>query len=160
MQNKKNDISEWNYPSREYIWGERVSFIVSTSIMVLVCILLFLFTSTTWLFYLISGICLLLFTISLIIFLRISKIYHSISYKMDEHSIYYRRGILLKKEIITPINKIYQIKIKQGPILKRFDLFAVEFITAVGSIEITYIKYSIAEYIYQRVNTNINEGER
>ncbi|MDQ0227669.1 PH domain-containing protein [Metabacillus niabensis] len=57
-------------------------------------------------------------------------------YSISETSIQIRTGILFKRNILIPMGKVQHVAAKQGPILKKYNLYTITLSTAAGSHEI------------------------
>lgn len=84
---------------------------------------------TRWILWAIIGGIILFFTfISLISVLGFK---HK-AYAMREHDILYKSGLIFRKTIALPFNRIQHSEINQGPIERRFNLASLSIFTAGG----------------------------
>ena len=55
------------------------------------------------------------------------------AYALREHDVLYKRGLIFRKTIALPFNRVQHSEINQGPIERNFNLAALEIFTAGGS---------------------------
>jgi membrane protein YdbS with pleckstrin-like domain len=72
-------------------------------------------------------------------------------YKINETSIQIQKGILFKTKILIPMGKVQHVGAKQGPILKKYQLYSVTFATAAGSHDIPGLSEETADSIRKEI---------
>lgn len=82
--------------------------------------------------------------------------YKVYTYKIDEDCVYVKEGFLTIVKRVVPIERIHNIEIEKGPILRLFHLAKVTLITAGGKIEISMLEEAVAESISQKLRDKIN----
>ncbi len=83
-----------------------------------------------WVVWGVSGGIILLFV--LISIVSILGFKHK-AYALREHDILYKSGLIFRKTIALPYNRVQHSEINQGPIERNFDLAQLEVFTAGGS---------------------------
>lgn len=85
---------------------------------------------TRWILWIIIGVIIFLFTFISIISLLGFK--HK-AYALREHDVLYKSGLIFRKVIALPFNRIQHSEINQGPIERNFDLARLDVFTAGGT---------------------------
>lgn len=152
-------VNDWNKVSNNFIKGKRIEYSLIFVATFLVTFILYLFSFHKFISSMLIYIMIFITVFFFISLLRLKRLYHSISFKCANKLIFYQSGIVIKNEVIIPCRKVYQTKIRQGPILKKYHLVSLEIITAAGSLEIDYIKHSTAESIIKYIELNGNQEE-
>ncbi|EHJ06830.1 PH domain-containing protein [Staphylococcus simiae] len=78
--------------------------------------------------------------------------YHYFRYIIDEDEIRIRRGIFFVKENIIPYFRIQNIDIKEGLLMRRYQLATLTLSTAGGNSHIELIKNKQAQILKQVIN--------
>ena len=73
--------------------------------------------------------------------------YRRYRYHIDEEQVIVVEGLWFITKDMAPIERIHQISIKRGPVLRAYGLSQVSCITAGGIVEISYLEESRAEEI-------------
>ena len=79
--------------------------------------------------------------------------YKHYRYRMDEDCVEVRRGVIIRSHTLVPVERIHQVNVSKGPILRRFGLADVTITTAGGTVALQYLDEEIAE----RIASNLNE---
>jgi hypothetical protein len=79
--------------------------------------------------------------------------YRHYRYRMDEDCIEIRKGVIIHSHILVPVERIHQVDVRRGPILRRYGLAGVTVTTAGGVVSIDYLEEEVAE----RIASNLNE---
>ncbi|WP_186364939.1 PH domain-containing protein [Staphylococcus hominis] len=130
-----------------------------TSLISLVIILIIiskLQSWTGWFFSILPFIVIVLIILSIIEFVFIIKFkYYLFSFELGDDFIRIEKGgWLFKKFIIVPIRDIYFIDIYQGPLLKKFDLCALNLNTIAHKHEIVGIDSNYAKFLKDQMEIN------
>ena len=97
-----------------------------------------------------------LFAVVLIYCLASPQIfYRYYRYRMDEDCIEVRRGVIIRSHFLVPVERIHQVQVNKGPVLRKFGLATVTVTTAGGVAELEYLDEPIAEDIAQNLNEKI-----
>ncbi|ATH92716.1 PH domain-containing protein [Bacillus glycinifermentans] len=72
-------------------------------------------------------------------------------YRISELSIQIHKGIFFKRKVLIPMGKVQHVEAKQGPILKKYNLYTITLSTAAGSHEIRGLAEGTAESIRQDI---------
>lgn len=87
--------------------------------------------------------------------------YKQWSYKINEEEIFFKEGIYFTKSVTIPIVRIQNIKLKEGPINRNFNLASVSIGTSGGSFEIPNLDkdevLKIIEFLREKINENVRE---
>ena len=81
--------------------------------------------------------------------------YRYYRYRMDDDCIEVRRGVIVRSHFLVPVERIHQVQVDKGPILRKFGLATVTVTTAGGIAELEYLDEPIAEDIAQHLNEKI-----
>ncbi|RSX50666.1 PH domain-containing protein [Bifidobacterium callimiconis] len=76
-------------------------------------------------------------------------------YSIGEHDVMLHRGWLLRTTTTIPYNRVQHVETKQGPLLRRFGLTAVEIHTAVGEHEIPALENAQAAAIVEQISARV-----
>ena len=150
-------IDKWQALSEKAIKGELIESVLGFVIFLLISVIIYLFNFHEIINYLIISMSVgmsLHFVFSL---LRIKKMYLSRAFKCSGKFVVFREGIYIKTRVFIPCEKIYQIRIKKGPILRKLNLVSLELVTAAESLEIPYIESKTAEEIKAYIEANGGE---
>ncbi|MBW3517936.1 PH domain-containing protein [Flavobacterium sp. NKUCC04_CG] len=82
------------------------------------------------------------------------------SYAFREHDVIYRSGIILKREIVIPYNRVQHVALHEGMISRMYQLAALEFYTAGGAsgdLKIPGIPKEQAERIKQFIVDKVHQ---
>ncbi|MGL5477550.1 MAG: PH domain-containing protein [Clostridium sp.] len=111
-------------------------------------------------FYIIASFILILELIEY--FLIINLRFKRYKYQVTQEKIEIIEGVISVKDTIIPIERIHQIRLKEGPIDKRYGLVNLDILTAGGNATISFIKKEegekIGEFLTEKVNS-IKRGE-
>ena len=78
--------------------------------------------------------------------------YRHYRYMITSEKIDIRRGILVLRRILVPIERIHQVEITRGPINNAFGLADIEITTAGGTVVLEYLDRQEAEHIADALN--------
>ena len=73
----------------------------------------------------------------------------------DDDCIEVRRGVIIRSHFLVPVERIHQVQVDKGPILRKFGLASVTVTTAGGIANLEYLDEPIAEDIAQNLNEKI-----
>ncbi|MCR8644325.1 PH domain-containing protein [Paenibacillus sp. N1-5-1-14] len=77
--------------------------------------------------------------------------YKSWKYAIHEHEVELWHGLIFKKRTLIPMVRIQHVDSKQGPILRKYGLYTINFSTAAGSHEIPGLAEEAAEDVRRRI---------
>lgn len=87
--------------------------------------------------------------------------YKQWSYRINEEEIFFKEGVFFIRSVTIPIVRIQNIKLKEGPINRMFNLASVKIGTAGGEFEIPNLNKSevekIIEFLRKKINENVKE---
>lgn len=87
--------------------------------------------------------------------------YKQWSYRINEEEIFFKEGVFFTRSVTIPIVRIQNIKLKEGPINRMFNLASVQIGTAGGEFEIPNLNKSevekIIEFLRKKINENVKE---
>lgn len=87
--------------------------------------------------------------------------YKQWSYRINEEEIFFKEGIFFATSVTIPIVRIQNIKLKEGPINRKFNLASVQIGTAGGEFEIPNLDKKevekIIEFLRKKINENVKE---
>ena len=84
-----------------------------------------------------------------------SVFYNHYRYRIDEDKVEVRKGIIVIRHILVPVERIHQVQVSKGPINRHYGLAEVDITTAGGSIAIEYLEESVAEGIATKLNDSV-----
>ncbi|MBO4798477.1 MAG: PH domain-containing protein [Candidatus Methanomethylophilaceae archaeon] len=84
-----------------------------------------------------------------------SVFYRHYRYRIDDDCIEIRRGVIVRSHIIVPVERIHQVSVRKGPVLRRYGLASVTLTTAGGEASLEYLEEETAESVAQRLNEKI-----
>ncbi|WP_163199289.1 MULTISPECIES: PH domain-containing protein [Bifidobacterium] len=87
--------------------------------------------------------------------LRTTYSYAFSRYSIGEHDVMLHRGWLLRDTTTIPYNRVQHVETKQGSLLRRFGLTAVEIHTAVGEHEIPALANADATAIVEQISARV-----
>lgn len=142
-------------PDRKYRSAHLIA-TASVYVIIMALALLLLLTDKTWLC--IAAECLIAITlcINLAIIPRSCRFK---GYALREHDISYRSGIIFPKVTTIPFNKIQQVSVRQNPVSKLFNLYAIEIVNgaqAASSLSIPGLTDTTASQIKSLVTDKTN----
>ena len=82
--------------------------------------------------------------------------YRRYQYIITSEKIDIRRGIIIIRRTMVPIERLHQVEIIMGPVNNLFKLADVEVITAGGSAKIQFLELPEANRIAEELNQQIN----
>lgn len=138
---------KWYALSKEYIPYKIKLYFLLLFMEVISFFLLFHFDLVPIVTNVLTIIILIFILITMFNLIFLKKEYTNYKYCFDENQIHIKEGIFVQKNIFIPIKKIYQIKIGQGPILKKYDLVSIDISTAAGTVYLTFIPKEVAKEI-------------
>jgi Uncharacterized conserved protein len=83
--------------------------------------------------------------------------YNRYRYKIDDERIDVRRGILIIRRTMVPIERVHQVEVTRGPINNMLGLANVDVTTAGGVARIEYLELEQAEEIAKHLNSLVNK---
>ncbi len=86
-----------------------------------------------------------------------SIFYKHYRYRMDEDCIEVRRGVIFHSHTLVPVERIHQVNVSKGPILRKFGLADVTITTAGGVATLQFLEEEVAEHIASNLNEKIVE---
>ncbi|WP_158275786.1 PH domain-containing protein [Bifidobacterium catulorum] len=87
--------------------------------------------------------------------LRTTYSYAFNRYSIGKHDVMLHKGWLLRDTTTIPYNRVQHVETKQGPLLRRFGLTAVEIHTAVGEHEIAALENADAAGIVEQISARV-----
>jgi len=81
--------------------------------------------------------------------------YNHYRYRMDDDCIETRRGVIFHSHVMIPVERVHQVAVNKGPILRKFGLAQVTVTTAGGTATLEYLDEPVAEYIAANLNEKI-----
>ena len=78
-------------------------------------------------------------------------------YRLTDAELEVRKGFLIIRTEIIPMERLHKIEVSSGPIYRAFGLNQVKVITAGSDLEISYLDKEVAEVIAERLKNRINE---
>lgn len=87
--------------------------------------------------------------------LRARYAYRFSRYSIGEHDVMLHRGWLLRTTTTIPYNRVQHVETRQGPLLRRFGLTAVEIHTAVSEHEIPALEDVQAAAIVEQISVRV-----
>ena len=81
--------------------------------------------------------------------------YRYYRYRMDEDCIEVRRGVIIRSHFLVPVERVHQVQVDKGPILRKFGLASLTVTTAGGIANLEYLDEPVAEDIAQNLNEKI-----
>ncbi len=96
-------------------------------------------------------------TVVIVVYELVSPVvfYKYYRYRMDEDCVEVRSGVIFRAHTLVPVERIHQVEVKKGPILRKYGLASVTMTTAGGTVELQYLDEPIAEEIAQHLNEKI-----
>ena len=82
--------------------------------------------------------------------------YNHYRYCITDDRIDIRKGVLILRHIVVPIERLHQVEVKRGPINNMLGLANVSITTAGSSVTIDYLENRVAEEIISELNDIIN----
>lgn len=100
-------------------------------------------------------VCLTVPVAIIVVYLLVSPIvlYRHYCYRLDEEKIEVRKGVLVINHILVPIERIHQVEVVEGPIMRAFGLCSVNVTTAGGTESVDYLEKEVGDSIAARLNT-------
>ena len=97
---------------------------------------------------------LIIMTIVVLIYCLVAPpiFYKHYRYMVTNEKIDIRRGIIILRRILVPIERIHQVEITRGPINNAFGLANIEITTAGGKVVIEFLNRDEAEQIADTLN--------
>lgn len=83
--------------------------------------------------------------------------YNRYRYRIDDEKIDVRKGVVIIRRTMVPIERVHQVEVTRGPINNMFGLANVDVTTAGGVATIEYLELDEAEEIATLLNTLINK---
>lgn len=75
-------------------------------------------------------------------------------YSVDENEIHLKRGVIIKRETLIPLNRVQHVDTRQGPLLRWYNLSSVSISTAATTHEIPNLDSEIALRVRSKISTN------
>ncbi len=93
-----------------------------------------------------------------IIVIAFPKIYYDhYRYKITSDEIDIRKGIIILRHIVVPIERVHQVEVSRGPITSMFGLSHVIITTAGGIETVDYLVTDVAETIIEELKEIVNK---
>ncbi len=100
--------------------------------------------------FLVLGAAILYWIVAPIIF------YWRYRYILTDDRVDIRRGIIVVRHTLVPIERVHQVEVVRGPISNMLGLADVVVTTAGGSVCIQYLELAEAERVAQELNKHVN----
>ena len=104
------------------------------------------------------GIGLLVLTAAIIVYLAVGPLVYYARYRyiITDDAIDIRKGIVILRHIVVPIERVHQVEVVRGPINNLFGLADLQVTTADGQAEIEYLDNDVADSIADDLNRIVN----
>ena len=104
------------------------------------------------------GIGLLVLTAAIIVYLAVGPLVYYARYRyiITDDAIDIRKGIVILRHIVVPIERVHQVEVVRGPINNLFGLADLQVTTAGGQAEIEYLDNDVADSIADDLNRIVN----
>jgi membrane protein YdbS with pleckstrin-like domain len=96
--------------------------IVTIVFAILSIISLIIFVLTPLKLWIYALILLLIFGLYSIIYFYLGAAYHHFSYFMNETGLYIHQGVIWRRKIVVPLNRVQHTDVTQGPIARKYKL--------------------------------------
>ena len=105
-----------------------------------------------WLFYAVTPV-----FVPIIIYYLVAPgiFYRHYRYRIQDDCIEVRRGVIYRSHYLVPVERIHQVQVSKGPILRKFVLANVTMTTAGGNATLQYLDDDLAEYVAENLNQKI-----
>lgn len=92
-----------------------------------------------------------------IIYLLLAPVifYKYYRYRMDDDCIETRSGVIFRSHVLVPVERVHQVEVNKGPVLRKFGLAKVTVTTAGGVVTLEYLDEPVAEDIASHLNEKI-----
>lgn len=82
--------------------------------------------------------------------------YERYRFLLTEEEFAVRKGLIVTKTEIVPIERLHKIEVSSGPIFRAFGLKEIKVTTAGGEINVSYLEDAIADQIAEHLKKRIN----
>lgn len=82
--------------------------------------------------------------------------YERYRFRLTEEEFAVRKGLMVTKTEIVPIERLHKIEVSSGPIFRAFGLKEIKVTTAGGEINVSYLEDEVADKIAEHLKTRIN----
>ncbi len=82
--------------------------------------------------------------------------YERYRFLLTEEEFSVRKGLIITKTEIVPIERLHKIEVSSGPIFRAFGLKEIKVTTAGGEINVSYLDNEIADRISEHLKIRIN----
>ena len=82
--------------------------------------------------------------------------YERYRFLLTEEEFSVRKGLIVTKTEIVPIERLHKIEVSSGPIFRAFGLKEIKVTTAGGEINVSYLDNEIADKIAEHLKVRIN----
>lgn len=82
--------------------------------------------------------------------------YERYRFLLTEEEFAVRKGLIVVKTEIVPIERLHKIEVSSGPVFRAFGLKEIKVTTAGGEINVSYLDNEIADKIAEHLKTRIN----
>ncbi len=82
--------------------------------------------------------------------------YERYRFLLTEEEFAVRKGLMVTKTEIVPIERLHKIEVSSGPIFRAFGLKEIKVTTAGGEISVSYLDNEVADKIAEHLKTRIN----
>lgn len=82
--------------------------------------------------------------------------YERYRFLLSEEEFAVRKGLIVVKTEIVPIERLHKIEVSSGPVFRAFGLKEIKVTTAGGEINVSYLDNEIADKIAEHLKTRIN----
>ena len=81
--------------------------------------------------------------------------YRHYRYRMDDDCIEVRSGVIIRSHVLVPVERVHQVDVRKGPILRAFGLASVTVTTAGGSVSLQFLEEAVAEDLAAHLNEKV-----
>src|SRR5690606_29695002 len=135
---------------RDFLIVERISLLISMSILLGIGVLFFYFIDDIQQPVFIAAATIIYVLIVLLRIISINISYNYSGYALREKDILFRNGWLKRKTRVVMLNRVQHVSVQSGPLERRFGLSSVSIFTA-GSSEADFTINGITEQTAQRI---------
>ena len=82
--------------------------------------------------------------------------YERYRFLLTEEEFAVRKGLIIVKTEIVPIERLHKIEVSSGPVFRAFGLKEIKVTTAGGEINVSYLENEVADKIAEHLKIRIN----
>lgn len=145
---------------RDHLFVERITFVITAVIILAAGSAILYFTESLQENYILYSAGVIFLLLSVLGWIALSMSFNNSGYALREKDILVRKGWLIRKVRVVPLNRVQHVSVQSGPLERKYRLASVSVYTAGSSsadLSIKGIKRETADQVKEWISNQLHE---